>query len=291
MIHLGLIGFQVAHSLSPQLHQAALVACGLPGEYHLYPVPPLPAGRSKLDELLHFVRDGSINGLNVTIPHKQNVVDRLDELTPAARAIGAVNTIYMRDEELVGDNTDAPGFLGDLQRQLAASSLAVTARPGALILGAGGSARAVAYALSKSGWDITVAARREEQARELVRTIGMHVKSDLPVVGLDGVGLQKRIISDPGLKLIVNTTPLGMAPHVQGNPWPEHVPFPDGVLVYDLVYNPRETALVKVARAAGIPAFSGLGMLVEQAALSFECWIGLVAPRLEMARAVNHEIR
>ena len=116
MMHLGLIGHPLGHSLSPKIHTAALKACGLQGEYSLFPIAP--EDMQGLKDLLTRVRGGEIHGLNVTIPHKQNVIPLLDELTPTAQAIGAVNTISMRNGKLVGDNTDAPGFLADLQNFL-----------------------------------------------------------------------------------------------------------------------------------------------------------------------------
>src|SRR5690606_25955280 len=108
MIHLGLIGYPLGHSLSPKVHTAALKACGLDGDYSLFPIPP--DNKQALEELLERVRSGTIQGLNVTIPHKQNVIEFIDELTPTAKLIGAVNTIYLKDERLIGDNTDASGF-------------------------------------------------------------------------------------------------------------------------------------------------------------------------------------
>ncbi len=167
MIKLGLIGYPVSHSLSPKIQNAALKACGLEGDYSLFPIAP--DDMQALKDLLDRVRSGEITGLNVTIPHKQNVIPFMDELTPTAKAIGAVNVIYLRENKLIGDNTDAHGFLTDLKKAFDFSSFA--AQPCALILGAGGSARAVVYALLKDGWNVTIAARRIEQAQELVYTI------------------------------------------------------------------------------------------------------------------------
>src|SRR5688572_33382803 len=115
MIRLGLIGYPLGHSLSPAIHTAALQSCGLEGSYSLFPIHP--DDKQGLKELLDRVRHGEIRGLNVTIPHKQNAIEFLDELTPTAQAIGAVNTIYMRDTRLIGENTDALGFLTDLKRK------------------------------------------------------------------------------------------------------------------------------------------------------------------------------
>ncbi|MCJ7435339.1 MAG: hypothetical protein MUO77_17810, partial [Anaerolineales bacterium] len=113
---LGLIGYPLGHSLSPKIHTTSLRSCGLAGDYSLFPIQP--DDKQGLQGLLNRVRAGEIQGLNVTVPYKQNVISLLDELTPTAQAIGAVNTIYLRNNKLVGDNTDASGFLFDLKRFL-----------------------------------------------------------------------------------------------------------------------------------------------------------------------------
>src|SRR5512133_3378848 len=144
MIKLGLIGYPVAHSLSPKVQRAALKYFGLEGDYSLFPVHP--DDKQGLKDLIECVRSGEMTGLNVTIPYKQNVMEFLDELTSTAKAIGAVNIIYRRGDKLIGDNTDAPGFLSDLIKFVNRE----TRKQGegnVLILGAGGSARAVVYAL------------------------------------------------------------------------------------------------------------------------------------------------
>ncbi|MBI3174827.1 MAG: shikimate dehydrogenase [Chloroflexi bacterium] len=277
-MHLGLIGYPLGHSLSPKIHHAALEACGLQGEYSLFPIAP--DDLQGLRNLLTHMRNGEIHGLNVTIPHKQNVIPLLDELTPTAQAIGAVNTISMRDGKLTGDNTDAPGFLTDLggltgsrpDRKTAHQTSEVSK---ALVVGAGGSARAVVYALTHAGWDVTLSARRPEQAQALAS------EYHLPIYQFPIPDSQP-----PTFDLLVNTTPLGMSPNVGASPWPEHLAFPKDAAVYDLVYNPRETKLVRDARAAGLPARTGLGMLIEQAALAFEIWTGHRPPREPLSAAI-----
>lgn len=268
--HFGLTGHPLGHSLSPRIHTAALAACNLAGDYTLFPVSPDdPAG---LADLLARVRSGEIHGLNVTIPHKQNIIPLLDELTETARIIGAVNTIFVRDGRLIGDNTDAAGFLSDLNRFLEQASPA--GQKTALVLGAGGSARAVVYALLHDGWKVTLAARRLEQAQQLAASFP---HAELHTTRLDD-------FQPLSLDLLVNTTPLGMTPHIDTTPWER--PFPTNSSVYDLVYNPRETRLVRAARAEGHPATTGLGMLIGQAALAFETWTGFVADRESMRKAV-----
>lgn len=274
-LSLGLTGYPLGHSLSPRLHAAALAATGFAGNYELFPVSPEEP--HALADLLKRLRAGELHGLNVTIPHKQAVIPLLDDLTSAARAIGAVNTIYFRDGQLIGENTDAPGFLADLQ-QLVGTRLPEPTRH-ALVLGAGGSARAVVYALLNHGWQVTIAARHLEQAQVLCA--GFQSSSFGPrVSNIEYTGSSIFPLL-PGLALLVNTTPLGMSPNTGSSPWPVDLAFPRAD-VYDLVYNPRETLFVRQAREAGLRARTGLGMLVEQAALAFECWTGRSPSREKM---------
>ena len=279
---LGLIGYPLGHSLSPKIHAAALSACGLQGRYSLFPIPP--EDKQGLKDLLARVRINEIHGLNVTIPHKQNVIELMDELTATAKAIGAVNTIYLHQDKLIGDNTDTSGFLSDLKRFLILECGSLLShlqeqvpalQKKALVLGAGGSARAIVYALLCDGWDVTIAARRIEQAQQLSQSFG---KYDLRLSTFD---LQLSTFN-----LIVNTTPLGMAPNIEDSPLPENIVLSPKTVIYDLIYNPRETKLVKDARAQGLSATTGLGMLIEQAALAFEIWTGAKADRDAMQKAV-----
>jgi shikimate dehydrogenase len=281
MILLGLVGYPLSHSLSPQLHAAAFHALGLDGEYRLYPV--VPDDNQGLAKLAQRLRMGELQGLNVTIPHKQTIIPQLDELTPSALAIGAVNTLYLKGDQLVGHNTDAPGFLSDLHNSFEQTTL----EKNALVMGAGGAARAVVYALLTDGWNVSLAVRRAdvEQAAALIESMR-------PVAGdrsLRSVLLDVDTLSPlvEGIQLVVNATPLGMSPKADDCPWPEGLPFPRMATIYDLVYNPRETLLLRRARATGLCAASGIGMLVEQAALSFACWTGREAPREVMFGAVE----
>ncbi len=275
---LGLIGWPLEHSLSPVIHTAALRSCELQGEYLPYPIPLLPEGAQALRAILDDFRAGRIDGLNVTIPHKQSVVPHLDHLTPVARAIGAVNTILRDGDELIGDNTDMEGFLRDL-------SSALSPRVGgALILGAGGAARAVVYGLCKTKWKVWVASRRLDQATELANSISELCISPVSPISHE-ISEIKPII--PEITLIVNATPLGMAPNLDASPWPLEFPFPVDAMIYDLVYVPQETTFVRAAHANGLRATTGLGMLIEQAALAFELWTGHQASKAAMRRAVK----
>jgi shikimate dehydrogenase len=284
MIQLGLIGYPLGHSLSPKIHGAALKACGLEGNYSLFPI--LPDDKQGLKDLVDRIRSGEICGLNVTIPHKKNVIELLDALTPAAQAIGAVNTVYLHDRKLVGGNTDAPGFLSDLKKildsersnfQIPMQGQIDVLSKNALVLGAGGSARAIVCALVYDGWRVTIAARRIEQAQELAGRFD----------GVDIMELNFQAFQPSPFHLIVNTTPVGMTPNIDQSPWPGNLPFPAAV-IYDLVYNPRETKLVKDAREQGLQAATGLGMLIEQAALAFEIWTGHHLQRDILRNAVEN---
>jgi len=280
-LQLGLTGYPLGHSLSPQIHRAALDACGLQGDYSLFPIHP--DDQQGLKDLLAHVRNGEIHGLNVTIPHKQNVISLLDKLTSTAQAIGAVNTISMQNGKLTGDNTDAPGFLADLQRFLTMEILRHGDTKSVLVLGAGGSARAVVYALIDNGWNVTVAARRIEQAQAFISQFP-NPDSRISAIEFQTTNLQSLI---PNFSLLVNTTPLGMTPNVEVSPWPVGLPFPPNATIYDLVYNPQETRLVREAHAAGLSATTGLGMLIEQAALAFEIWTGYDPPRDALWKTID----
>jgi shikimate dehydrogenase len=288
--NLGLTGFPLAHTLSPQIHNAALRELGLEGEYRLYPIPPLAEGSGQLAGLMDRMRSGSLDGLNVTIPHKQTVATLVDERTRTARATGAVNTILRQGQKLIGENTDVAGFLTDLHRQLPHE---IDDRL-AILIGAGGAARAVAYALLQEDWQVIVAARRLEQAQQFAaafreqagtRTVPIE---PMEIAELQSEDFRRRLANRADeFTLLVNSTPVGMSPGEAFSPWPDGAAWPQRGLAYDLVYNPQETTWTMAARAAGLRAVGGLGMLVEQAALSFERWTGLNAPRKCMALAAN----
>jgi shikimate dehydrogenase len=281
----GLLGWPLGHSLSPQIHAAALEAAGLSGTYNLFSVPPLPDGAGPLQGIFERFRRLELHGLNVTIPHKQAVLPMLDGLTKQAEAIGAVNLVYVQGQRWLGDNSDAPALLLDLQRSFALQDQAGTA----LVLGAGGAARAAVYALLQMGWRVYVAARRVEAGWRLVADLA-------PTATAGGIDLQAlplepaALVMLPACDLLINATPVGMSPLTDNTPWPAGLPFPTGAYIYDMVYNPAQTLLVRSARATGHSATNGLGMLVEQAALSFERWTGLAAPRSAMWAAVSDSL-
>ena len=268
-MRLSLLGYPLSHSVSPAMHNAALAELGLNG-WRYVPVPVPPEG---LAQAVAGLRGDEHAGANVTVPHKQAVVALIDGVTPVAHAIGAVNTLVKKDGRLLGHNTDAAGLLADLY----ALDVHVSKRP-VLILGAGGSARAAIAALAGVGARLRVVARRPEQVESL-RSIAALEAFPWTPLGL--------LTASDDVALIVNTTPLGMTPNTDASPWLEGTPFPPDAFVYDLVYNPADTLLVRQARADGLRAATGLGMLVEQGALALELWTGQTAPRATMRRAAE----
>jgi len=213
-------------------------------------------------------------GANVTVPHKEAVMSYLDHVTPEAQAIGAVNTIVVR-EGLIGYNTDWQGFLTALSE----SGFAPQGKR-AVVLGAGGAARAVVYALAHAGAQVTVLNRTLAHAQALVQGFSPLFPS-LPLT------LQTLKEQTAEAHLLVNATPVGTWPEVNQSIWPEGLALPSHLTVFDLVYNPRQTKLWRQAQAAGAKAIGGLGMLVHQGAAAFELWTREKAPVETMYEAVN----
>jgi shikimate dehydrogenase len=252
------IGDPVGHSRSPAMHNAAFDALGLDWVYVAFPVPR-GAGRAAV----RAVPALGLAGLNVTMPHKADAAAACDDLAPEAAALGAVNTVVDSGGTLVGHSTDGGGFLGALDDE------GVTiAEQRVLVLGAGGAARAITHALGRVGAHVTVAARRRDPGRSAAA-----LAPDGVAVGLDEIVVDR-------FDVIVNATPLGM----HGEPPPfDTAELQPGQFVFDTVY-PADTPLLLEARARGLRAAGGLGMLVHQGALSFSLWTG-VAPPFDVMRA------
>ncbi len=261
----GLFGWPVEHTVSPSMHNAAFAALHLNWCYL-----PFAVRSEQLGTALAGARALGLRGINATVPHKQALLPLIDELTPAARAIQAVNTVVYGPEGTVGDNTDAEGFTRALRDE---GFQPQGCR--ALVLGAGGAARAVCYALASSGATVTLLNRTLERALALAASIAIQVPGAQIVGGpLDCESLAACAAPD----LVVNATTVGMWPNVEASPWPDSVAFPRGALAYDLTYNPRETRFMATAVAAGAHAVSGLRMLVHQGAVSFVRWTGIEPP-------------
>ncbi|SDA24551.1 shikimate dehydrogenase [Methylobacterium sp. UNC378MF] len=253
------VGHPIAHSRSPLIHGHWLAEHGIPGSYERLDVTP-----AAFPDFMRALPDSGFRGGNVTIPHKEAAFARADILTPRAKAIGAVNTLVVEpDGRIRGDNTDAPGFCAHLDHSL---GLAWPERAGgtALVLGAGGAARAIVVGLAERGlrriWVANRTAARAEAVAALAPGIGAVVAWDDLPAALGGTGL------------LVNTTSLGM----RGQP-PlalDLSPLPAEAAVADIVYAPLETELLAAARRRGLSAVDGLGMLLHQAVPGFEAWFG-----------------
>ncbi len=269
----GVMGWPVEHSVSPPMHNAAFRVLNL--DWCYVPLPVRPEG---LGEAVRGARALGFRGLNATIPHKQALLPLMDELTPAARAIAAVNTVIYADDRIIGHNTDAEGFL----RALADAGMEPR-DANVLVLGAGGAARAVVYALSTVADKVTVLNRTPDRASRLVQAM-RDAGQDANLVS--GV-LDARSLSQAAEEadLVVNATSVGMWPACEGIPWIDTVSYPPEADVFDLVYNPRETRLMRLAASAGASAANGLRMLVHQGAEAFTRWTGIQPPVEVMYRA------
>ena len=263
----GVLGWPLEVTLSPLMHNVGFRRLGLDWIYLRWPVAP-----DDLDHAVRGLRALGADGANVTMPHKESIVEHLDSLDEDAGAIGAVNTVRRSGKELIGHNTDVVGFSEFLVEDAGFQPDGTSA----LVLGAGGAARAVVKALANLGaGDVTIAARNREagasvaalaeDATRSARAIGWEDASDL----VDGVDL------------VVNATPIGM----RGEALLSRVTFRPSQCVIDLIYSPPTTPLIERARAGGANGWGGLGMLVRQAAASFAIWTGQQAPLDAMSAA------
>ncbi|MSQ05803.1 MAG: shikimate dehydrogenase [Dehalococcoidia bacterium] len=264
---LGIIGYPIGHSISAAFQQAGLDACGIDATYSAWEVPP-----SQIPVFIRDLRRPDVLGINVTVPHKEAVIPHLDEVDDWATEAGAVNTIVHRQGRLTGHNTDGYGFLRALRE---ARGFSPQGRR-ALVLGAGGSARAVVLALVRDGVGrLAIANRTPERAKALAKLSERRGVTSL-AISLTG----PEIAAEAGLAdLIVNCTSLGMfhGPGEESTPLSSQQ-IPAAALVYDLVYNPAETPLLREAARSGARTLGGLYMLVYQGAAAFEMWTGQPAP-------------
>jgi shikimate dehydrogenase len=266
----GILGWPLEHTLSPVIHNVGFRRLALDWTYLSWPVEP-----ALLADAVRGLRALGARGANVTMPHKETVIEYLDELSGDAREVGAVNTIQRLGARLIGHNTDVDGF----SEFLAGDAGVDVAGKRALVLGSGGAARAVVKALDALGaGEIAVAARNPAKADPvagLARQTSAHTEEWRNAPKLAGE-----------VDVVVNATPLGASGE---HPLPE-VAFRTGQCVVDLIYVPPSTPLVDAARADGAQAWGGLGMLVRQAAASFTIWTGQAAPLEAMSAAAIHAI-
>jgi shikimate dehydrogenase len=264
-----IIGYPLEHSMSPPMHNAGFAALGLDAHYEAWAIPmedlPPTVERLRRDEML---------GISVTVPYKQAVMPLLDEIDPAADAIGSVNTIVKRGRSLVGHNTDKAGFIRSL-REAGCDPVGLRA----LILGVGGAERAVAYGLVESGIrSISLAGRRPERVRAAAKHLDETKPRDVKIMQLS---FEAAPLAEAAANadLIVNCTPIGMRHTTEEHesPLPATALRP-GLWVVDIVYNPLETRLLSLSREAGAHVVDGLGMLVYQGMAQQELWTGREPP-------------
>ena len=279
-IQLGIIGFPIGHSLSPVFQQAALDYIGIDATYSTWEIR-----EENLNTFIDGLRSPSIQGINVTVPHKESVLPLLDHVDEWALQAGAVNTIVNRNGTLYGYNTDGIGFIKGLRHNRPFDLQGRTV----LIIGAGGSARGVVRALAnESVGDIIIANRTLSRAQSL-STLSMGLGVSAQAISLDWQELSLAAVNS---ELIVNCTSVGMA-HTSEfglSPLLLQQISPNSV-VYDLVYNPIETQLLKEAAQAGAAVISGIKMLVYQGAASFELWFDRPAPVDVMLESADKAIQ
>jgi 3-dehydroquinate dehydratase / shikimate dehydrogenase len=244
----GVVGNPIVHSRSPIMHNAGFAALGLNAVY-------VPLEARDAEDFAGFARETGLRGASITTPFKVSLLPYVDEIDPLAQRVGAINTLIVRDDKWIGANTDVDGFLAPLKGRIELKGTR------AMVLGAGGAARAVGVALADRGAHVTICARRPEAARTIATLVN---------------GSAGEMVPPPGSwDLLVNATTVGSDAN-PGNPMGD-TPL-DGRIVYDLVYAPAETALLKSARASGCQTVGGMDMLIAQAERQFELWIGQRPP-------------
>ena len=275
----GIIGDPIEHTMSPVMHNAAFKKLGMD---YLY--LPFRVRKEKLGEAIEGMRALNIRGLNVTIPHKVAIIPFLDKLDNLAEKIGAINTVVNDDGVLTGCNTDASGFLQALvERGIKPVGKNI------VILGAGGAARAISLILAGKDNNLAILNRHLARAEELAQRVSGVFKREIKALSLDDRNMAKAL---DGADILINTTSVGMIPDTESTPVPAGRLKP-GLVVYDIVYNPIKTRLLREAAAAGAEIIGGLDMLVWQGVLAFEKWTGRKAPvdlmREEATRVLEHE--
>lgn len=258
------VGDPITHSLSPVMHNAAFRQTGHNGVYVALHVTDLPRAVAGIRAL-------NIHGCSVTIPHKVAVMDLLDDVDPVARQIGAVNTIVNNAGRLSGLNSDSPGAMAALLEKTP------VARRRVAVIGAGGAARALAHGVVAHGGWLTIVNRSADKGHRLAKALD----SDFcPLTDFSGAGYD----------ILVNTTSVGMTPHIDRMPV-SHACLRPAMTVMDIVYNPLETKLIKAARDTGCTVVEGVSMFVHQGAIQFERWTGKKAPVQLMKRTILENLK
>jgi shikimate dehydrogenase len=274
---IGIIGYPARHSLSPIFQQAAFDAMKLDLQYEIW-----ETHLDGLESLIESMHSTNVYGANVTMPYKETVIPLLDSIDYSAEIVGAVNTIVKSNGNLIGYNTDGVGFV----EALTDTGFNMKGQT-ALILGAGGAARSIAFALAyENPSGIIIANRNEKRATALALSLKEATNISVIPIPLTETMMNHWV---PKSDLLVNATSIGMHPQADISPIPDSLIHP-GMFVFDLVYNPLETLLVKRARIRGAVATGGLSMLIYQGAHAFDLWTGIVAPRELMRQAAETHI-
>ena len=275
--NIGVIGWPIMHSLSPAMQNAAIDAAGLDAVYIAMPVAP-----EALKTTVPGLSSAGFLGWNVTIPHKTAIMELLDEIDEDAKRIGAVNTVVKRDGRLIGYNTDIIGFRDGLHEK----NLQLKDKH-AVVLGAGGAARAILWGLVREGMSkITIGVRTPAKAEALARELSSAVSIEVLEWTADEM---KTALKDAAL--LVNTTPLGMFPKIDEMPPVDWDSLASDAMVYDIIYTPGETKLLKEAREHGHETQNGVPMLVGQGAAALTMWLGTEADRTAMRNALEDALR
>lgn len=273
-----LIGDPVEHSISPQMHNAAYKELEIDYEYKL-----MKTAAADLKSTADRMRAANIAGFNVTVPHKENIMQFLDYIDDSASMIGAVNAVKNEEGKLKGYNTDSIGFIESLSRDAGFDAKGKKI----LLIGAGGAAKAVAVSLCKEGAsEIAIRDIDAAKASAMAEALKKHFQNKIFVISDDNAFRQFMVNCD----CIVNATPIGMYPKTDASPIMEDSPLREGQVVYDLVYNPSETKLARTSAEKGAKAFTGLGMLVRQGAAAFELFTEKVPPVKTMWSAAEEAL-
>jgi shikimate dehydrogenase len=273
----GVIGDPIVHTLSPAMQNAAFEAYGLDAVFLAFNVP---AGEA--ESAVRGVRALGMPGLNITMPHKEVVLPFLDEADETARALGSVNTILNQDGRLRGFNTDGAGAHHALEE-----SGVILAGKKLVLLGAGGAAKAVAYALAREVAELVILNRTAQKADALAKTISEKFHKKIATGSFSPDTIQKSLRE---ADILINATAVGMCPRPKESLVKKAWLKPD-LTVLDIVYDPVETQLAKDAKAAGAQVVNGLEMLLHQGAASFEIWTGKAAPVVAMRQALLKQLR
>lgn len=271
--NLGVIGYPIIHSLSPAMQNAAIDAAGLDAVYIAMEVSP-----EELTAAVKGLKATGFIGWNVTIPHKTAIISLLDEVDENARAIGAVNTVVNRAGKLIGYNTDIIGFCDGLHEK----GVSLKGKP-AVVLGAGGAARAVLQGLMLEGAaSITIGVRNPQKTASITKD--MPLKVPVQIVDLESEDMKAALNK---AAILVNTTPLGMAPKTEGIPPVDWDVLSPSAFVYDIIYTPAETCFLKEAKSHGHDTQNGVPMLVGQGAAALSMWLDTSPDRTAMRKALE----